>query len=99
MSGSRRRDGGRRLGAGEAAGLAGLAKSEAAAAALVARGAGAVVVTFDAAGAHLLGGGGPHHRLPAPAVNAVDTAGDGDVLAGVLAAGLDAGGDQLGAAA
>jgi ribokinase len=85
--------------AGEAGGLSGAAGPEEAAAALVGRGAVAVVVTLGAAGAHLLAGGGDHHRLPAPAVAAVDTTGAGDVLAGVLAAGLDAGADLPVAAA
>ena len=49
-----------------------------------------VVGNRGAAGAHVLGGG-RHHRLPAPAVAAVDTTGAGDMLAGVLAAALDAG--------
>jgi ribokinase len=85
--------------AGEAAGLAGVAGPEEAAAALVGRGAGAVVVTLGAAGAHLLAGDGAHHRLPAPAVAAVDATGAGDVLVGVLAAALDAGIDLRAATA
>jgi ribokinase len=84
--------------AGEAAGLAGASAPEAAAEALVGRGAGSVVVTLGAAGAHVLADGTPH-RLPAPAVTPVDTTGAGDVFAGVLAAALDAGSDLRAAAA
>ena len=84
--------------AGEAAGLSGATGPEAAAEALVGRGAGSVVVTLGAAGAYLLTGGTPH-RLPAPEVTAVDTTGAGDVFAGVLAAALDAGSDLCAATA
>jgi ribokinase len=77
---------------GEAAGLSGATAPEAAAEALVGRGAGSVVVTLGAAGAHCLTGG-RHHRLPAPEVATIDTTGAGDVFAGVLAAALDAGTD------
>jgi ribokinase len=76
--------------AGEAAGLSGATEPEAAAEALVGCGPGSVVITLGAAGAHLLIGE-IHHRLPAPAVAAVDTTGAGDVLVGVLTAALDAG--------
>jgi ribokinase len=84
--------------AGEAAGLSGAAAPAAAAEALVGHGPGCVVVTLGAAGAHLRSGG-THHRLPAPAVAAVDTTGAGDVLVGVLTAALDAGVDLRAAAA
>jgi len=84
--------------AGEAAGLSSATGPEAAAEALVGRGAGSVVVTLGAAGAHVLTDG-THHRLPAPEVIAVDTTGAGDVFAGVLAAALDAGSDLRAATA
>ena len=83
---------------GEAAGLSGATAPEAAAEALVGRGAGSVVVTLGAAGAHLLTGG-THHRLLAPEVTTIDTTGAGDVFAGVLAAALDAGTDLRAATA
>jgi ribokinase len=76
--------------AGEAVGLSGAGLPATAAAALVGRGAGNVVVTLGAAGAFLLTGDS-HHRLPAPTATAVDATGAGDVLVGVLAAALDAG--------
>jgi ribokinase len=75
--------------AGEAAGFSGATAPEAAVEALARRGPAGVVVTLGAAGAHVLVGG-RHHRLPAPAVTAVDSTGAGDVLVGVLAAALAA---------
>ena len=51
--------------AGEAMGLSGASGPEAAAEALVSRGAGSVVVTLGAAGAYLLTGG-TRHRSPRP---------------------------------
>ena len=56
--------------AGEAMGLSGASGPEAAAEALVSRGAGSVVVTLGAAGAYLLTGG-TRHQVPAPEVAAV----------------------------
>jgi ribokinase len=50
--------------------------------------AGAVVVTRGAGGAVLRDREGREDQVAAPAVRAVDTTGAGDVLAGVLAAGL-----------
>jgi ribokinase len=84
--------------AGEAMGLSGASGPEAAAEALVSRGARSVVVTLGAAGAYLLTGG-TRHQVPAPEVTAVDTTGAGDVFAGVLAAALDAGSDLCAATA
>jgi ribokinase len=51
---------------------------------LVARGAGAVVVTLGAEGALLCAGGAPRH-LPAPAVTAVDATAAGDAFKAALA--------------
>jgi ribokinase len=56
---------------GEAVGLSGATAPQAAAQALVGRGAGSVVVTLGAAGAHVVTGG-RHHRLPAPEVTTID---------------------------
>ena len=83
---------------GEATELSGATVLEAAAEALAGRGAGSVVITLGAAGAHVLTNG-THHRLPAPEITAVDTTGAGDVFAGVLAAALDAGSDLWAATA
>ncbi len=55
--------------------------------ALLAGGLGGLVATRGAAGAVLLGRG-RSHEVAAPRVQAVDTAGAGDALCGVLAAGL-----------
>jgi bifunctional ADP-heptose synthase (sugar kinase/adenylyltransferase) len=96
--GGQRAEPGRHEPGGAAARLAGATAPEAAAQALVGRGAGSVVVTLGAADAHWLTGG-TRHRLPAPEVTAVDTTGAGDVFAGVLAAALDAGTDLRTAAA
>jgi ribokinase len=70
--------------------LTGDAAPGAAAAALRAAGAGTVVVTLGAAGAMLAGPDGMR-AVAAPPVAAVDSAGAGDVLCGVLAAALDRG--------
>ncbi len=57
---------------------------------LLALGAGCAVVTHGAAGALFSTGSGPV-SIPAPAVEAIDTAGAGDVTVGTLAAGIAAG--------
>ncbi|RWN02143.1 MAG: ribokinase [Mesorhizobium sp.] len=73
----------------EAKALAGQADISAAADALVAKGAGTVVITLGAEGCLMLV---PDQRgsfrLPAPHVEAVDTSGAGDVFCGCLAGGL-----------
>jgi ribokinase len=76
----------------EAALLAGLAGGDPAhlAAALLARGVPAVVITLGPGGARLSTPDGSA-EVAAPAVTAVDTTGAGDVFAGTLAAGLAAG--------
>jgi ribokinase len=73
----------------EAKALTGEGDMAAAADALVAKGAGTVVVTLGAEGCLVLGPdqAGPH-RLPAPRVEALDTSGAGDVFCGCLAGGL-----------
>ncbi|MGZ4650495.1 MAG: ribokinase [Kineosporiaceae bacterium] len=58
--------------------------------ALIAAGVGAVVVTLGAEGAVVHDGDG-ETRLPAPAVQAVDTTGAGDALSGALAWGMGSG--------
>ncbi|WP_262031643.1 ribokinase [Microvirga sp. Mcv34] len=63
---------------------------EAALTELLALGAGCAIVTLGAAGA-MLSTGGSVVTIPAPAVEAVDTAGAGDVTVGTLAAGIAAG--------
>jgi ribokinase len=71
--------------------LAGVQSPSQAAAELLSLGAGAVIVTLGAAGAMLVTREGVR-SVPAPAVQAVDTAGAGDVFCGVLAAALHQGG-------
>lgn len=64
----------------------------AAAGALIAKGAGTVVITLGAAGCLVLGPGQEEPlRLPAPQVEALDTSGAGDVFCGCLAGGLSRG--------
>jgi ribokinase len=63
----------------------------AATAALRSRGAGKVVLTLGAEGALVHDATAPPQHLPAPMVRALDTAGAGDVLAGVVAAAIDRG--------
>ncbi len=75
--------------AGEARTLAGEQDVEAAARALAARTGAPVLVTLGADGALLLSG--EVERLPAPAVDVVDTTGAGDAVNGALAAELAAG--------
>ena len=76
--------------ASEAAQLTGERDPEAAARALAARSHAPVLVTLGAEGALLLDGGAVE-RLPAPAVDVVDTTGAGDTVNGALAAELAAG--------
>ena len=76
--------------ADEARALAGEDDVQAAAAALAARTGAAVLVTLGADGALLLDGDRAD-RLPAPAVDVVDTTGAGDTVNGALAAELAAG--------
>jgi len=73
--------------AGEAARLAGVAGEEAAADALVARGAGTVIVTLGEAGALSRGRAGAH-RIPGVKVEAIDTTAAGDAFNGALAVAL-----------
>lgn len=73
----------------EAVGLAGalgetVGDSESAARALMGTGAGAVIVTLGAAGALVMDSSGSR-RVPAPAVEAIDTTGAGDAFNGALA--------------
>ncbi len=70
----------------EAETLSGAAEPETAAAILRRRGAGTVIVTLGAAGALLAAE--TACLIPAPDVQAVDTAGAGDVFVGVLAAAI-----------
>ena len=74
----------------EARALTGEDEPEAAARALAARTGAPVLVTLGAQGALLLDGGSAE-RLPAPAVEVVDTTGAGDTVNGALAAELAAG--------
>jgi ribokinase len=73
--------------AGEAMRLGGVDGVEAAADALVARGAGSVIVTLGEAGALCRGGAGTH-RIPGVKVEAVDTTAAGDAFNGALAVAL-----------
>ena len=82
--------------AGEAARLAAVAGEEPAADALVARGAGTVIVTLGEAGALSRGRAGAH-RIPGVKVEAIDTTAAGDAFNGALAVAL-AEGRELGAA-
>lgn len=75
---------------GEACRLGGDPDPHAAAHTLLRRGTSMVVVTLGAAGASVLTADG-RKDYPAPAVTAVDTAGAGDLLCGVLAGLLDCG--------
>ncbi|MGK9236820.1 ribokinase [Inquilinus limosus] len=75
---------------GEACRLGGDADPHRSAQTLLRRGASAIVVTLGAAGASLVTADG-RQDFPAPAVTAVDTAGAGDLLCGVLAGLLDRG--------
>ena len=75
----------------EAQTLTGEAEIDAATAVLRGRGAGKVVLTLGPEGALVHEALGPSQSVPASAVIAVDTAGAGDVLAGVVAAGIDRG--------
>lgn len=56
-----------------------------------------LVVTLGAAGAALVDAGGRHTRVPAPAVQVVDSTGAGDAAVGALAAALANGHDLLAA--
>jgi ribokinase len=73
--------------AGELTRLADAQPQEAAASALITRGAGTVIVTLGNAGALCRGRAGAH-RVPALAVQAVDTTGAGDAFNGALAVAL-----------
>jgi ribokinase len=64
---------------------------DAAIAVLCGHGASRVVLTLGPEGALVREGPGLPQRVPAPAVTAVDTTGAGDVVAGVVAAGIDRG--------
>jgi ribokinase len=75
----------------EAQTLTGEVEIDAATAVLRSRGAGKVVLTLGPEGALVHEALGLPQHLPAPAVTAVDTTGAGDVLAGVVAAGIDRG--------
>jgi ribokinase len=72
----------------EAALLAGTPEPEAAAAALLKRGVGGVIVTLGEAGALVAPAGEPMRRVPGFKVEAVDTVGAGDAFVGGLAAAL-----------
>ena len=73
--------------AGEAVRLSGVDGDEAAADALVALGAGTVIVTLGEAGALSRGRAGTH-RIPGVKVDAIDTTGAGDAFNGALAVAL-----------
>jgi ribokinase len=72
----------------EAALLAGTPEPEAAAAALLERGVGGVIVTLGEAGALVAPAHGPMQRVPGFQVEAMDTTGAGDAFVGGLAAAL-----------
>ena len=77
---------------GEAAMLSGEGDPAEATRALIARGAGSVVVTLGGEGALVLRGGDASPiRVPARSVRALDTSGAGDVFCGTLAARLSKG--------
>jgi ribokinase len=65
-----------------------LTEAEQAARLLLARGVGAVVLTLGTRGALFLDGDGPARRLPAHAVEVVDTTAAGDAFVGTLAVAL-----------
>jgi ribokinase len=75
----------------EARRLTGEVEIDTAAAVLRRQGTGRVVLTLGPEGALVQEGPGPPRHVPAPVVTVVDTTGAGDVLAGVVAAGLDRG--------
>ena len=75
----------------EAHTLTGEVEIDAASAVLCSQGASRVVLTLGPQGALVREGPAPPQRIPAPAVAAVDTTGAGDVVAGVVAAGIDRG--------
>jgi ribokinase len=75
----------------EARMLTGEVGIDAASAVLRSRGAGNVLLTLGSEGALVREGQEPAQRVRAPAVSVVDTTGAGDVLAGVVAAGIDRG--------
>jgi ribokinase len=75
----------------EARMLTGEAGIDTASEVLRSRGVGKVVLTLGSQGALVREGQGRPQRVPAPGVIAVDTTGAGDVLAGVVAAGIDRG--------
>jgi len=70
---------------GEALAITGLAVPQEAAAALIAHGAGAAIITLGARGCVLLEKDIPAVFITAPDVDSIDTSGAGDVLCGVFA--------------
>jgi ribokinase len=75
----------------EAQTLTGEAGIDAATEVLRGRGVGKVVLTLGPGGALVQEEQGLAQRVPAPAMTAVDTTGAGDVVVGVVAAGIDRG--------